>query len=434
MNGRKAKWDLPNDMPPDGMPLNNISMARQEGFDAYMDSEALYPRPGADGGVGVGARPDGAGARRARTGAQSGVGGSAARRRGGEAGGCDGGAAQYGGSAPAHGNLPAPGSGSLPAPGKPYAKGSVGARGGKGSGAGRVGRAGNGGKGAAILKAMLAAFVITFTLIAASWLPLFSISLIEVTGNSYYSAEQIISNSGIYTGQNGFSAIVGDNIAKALTLRASAAERGIAESCPYVKSVTVKYELPNRIAISVEERNKSVVAPYFDSGLLIDEEGYVVDIVKNAGDSGLPVVKGFSFDRYELGKKLAVENEAAEDIVLAVINALRQADREGGNMLAWEVKSIDVTDMKNVRLFLKSGLIANLGDGDDIYYRVSTLKEIVFNGLEPGAGGLVDFSNGARPIYAPNAQSEQPAQIQPESQPESQPEPPTETREGAQAP
>jgi hypothetical protein len=128
-----------------------------------------------------------------------------------------------------------------------------------------------------------------------------------------------------------------------------------------------------------------------------------VDIVKNVGDTDLPVVNGVSLESYELGEKLPVKDEAGIDAVLALVSALRQADRDSGDVLAWEIKSIDVSDLKNIMVFLKSGLAANMGDGEDIYYRVSALKEIVFGGLEPGAAGLVDFSGGARRVYTPRA-------------------------------
>jgi hypothetical protein len=251
---------------------------------------------------------------------------------------------------------------------------------------------------------LLVSFIAALTLLLVSLSPIFSVSAIEVHGNQYYSDDQIIGKSGLRVGQNGFSALLGGDVLKSLAFRSASAERGIAQACPYVKAVRVQYELPRLIRISVEERSKSVVAPYFDSGLLIDEEGYVVDIVKNVGDSGLPVVNGLSLEKYELGKKLPVKDEAGIDAVLALVSALRQADRDSGDVLAWEIKSIDVSDLKNIRLFLKSGLAANLGDGDDIYYRVSALKEIVFSGLEPGAAGLVDFSGGARPVYTPYAE------------------------------
>jgi cell division septal protein FtsQ len=271
------------------------------------------------------------------------------------------------------------------------------------AGGGTGARAARSGKFAVAAKALLISLVILLTLLLISLSPMFSVAAIEVSGNQYYSDDQIIGKSGILLGQNGFSTLLGGGPAKALAFRSASAERGIADACPYVKAVRVQYELPRLIRISVEERNKSVVAPYFGSGLLIDEEGDVVDIVKNVGDTDLPVVEGLRIETYELGEKIGVKSEACMDAVLALVSALRQADRGSGDVLAWEIRLIDVSDLKNIRLAMKSGLAANFGDGEDIYYRVSALKEIVFNGLEPGASGLVDFSGGARPVYSPNA-------------------------------
>ncbi|MDR3120757.1 MAG: FtsQ-type POTRA domain-containing protein [Clostridiales bacterium] len=239
------------------------------------------------------------------------------------------------------------------------------------------------------------------TLLSAS--PLFSVSEIEVRGNLYYSENQILTKSGLRTGQNGFTALRGKNLLKLLAFRCAAAEQAISFACPYVKSVQVHYKLPNKISIAVEERSKSVVVPYFDSGLLIDEEGYVVDILKNYRSAELPVAVGLSFADYALGKKLVVADEAGIEAVLTIINALRQADRDSEDVFAWKVRSIDVRNRMNIRLTLDDGLSVDLGDGTDIYYRVSAAKEIVFHGLEPGAVGLVCFSNTAKPVFIPDA-------------------------------
>ena len=254
-----------------------------------------------------------------------------------------------------------------------------------------------------ILKTIVILVIVLFAMILLSASPLFSLAEIEVSGNMLYKEELIVDKSGLEYGQNCFSALLDKNILKALSLRSSSAERNISSSCPYIKNVEVQYHLPDKISIRVEERSKSVVVPYFESGILIDEEGYVVDIIKNFKQTELPVVTGFSFEKYDLGKKLAVKDEDSIELVLTIINALRQADRDSAQKLTYEIKSIDVTDVKSVKLLLKSGLAVNIGDGTDIYYRVSAAKEILFNGLEEGVKGIIDFSNNAKPVFIPES-------------------------------
>ena len=256
-------------------------------------------------------------------------------------------------------------------------------------------------KGILVIKTIVVFVVIFFALFLLSASPLFSLSEIEVSGNGLYKEEQIIEKSGLEYGQNCFSALIDKNILKALSLRCSSAEYNIVSTSPYIKSVEVQYHLPDKITIHVEERSKSVVVPYFESGILIDEEGYVVDIIKNFKQTELPVVTGFSFEKYDLGKKLVVKDEDSIELVLTIINALRQADRNSTRKLAYEIQSIDVTDINSVKIHLKSGLTVKVGDGTDIFYCVSATKEIVFNNLEEGVKGIIDFSNNAKPVFIP---------------------------------
>jgi cell division septal protein FtsQ len=187
---------------------------------------------------------------------------------------------------------------------------------------------------------------------------------------------------------------------RAASLRVASAEDSIISAFPYVKSARARFAPPGMLDIEIEERTKSVVVPYLGSGLLVDEEGFVVDIVKDVQLTELPVVSGLDFDYYQLGSRLEVRNIACAEAMITIVNALRQADREGDE-LAWEIRTIDVSDKKNILLKLKSGLVVNLGSNEDIYYCINATKEIVFRGLGHDATGLVDFSSGPKPIYIP---------------------------------
>jgi hypothetical protein len=254
---------------------------------------------------------------------------------------------------------------------------------------------------AALGRVFLILLIILLSLVVISSSPIFSISEIDVFGINYYNENQIIDKSGLIIGQNGFLALKGESVFSILSLRCGDAEKSIVEACPYVKKVNAKYSLPGRIIIEIEERSKSVVVPYQDLGLLVDEEGFVVDIIKNYQDSGLPIVRGIAFDSYSLGNKLAVENDRCLDTVITLISALRQADRDSADKLSYVVSSIDISDLKNIKFFIGDVFVVNLGDGSEIYYRVSTLKEIYYTGLTNGERGLIDFSLSAKAVFIP---------------------------------
>ena len=249
-------------------------------------------------------------------------------------------------------------------------------------------------------------FLIVFLIALTSVLligvtPLFSISDIEINGNSYYNDTLIISKSGLRIGQNGFSALIGKNIFKSISFRCATAEQAVVSACPYIKSIQARYILPRTIRIDVEERYASFVAPYFSSGLLVDGEGVVVDITRNYIETGLPVALGLSVERYLIGEPLSVDYGYGIETILSVLNAIKQADRDSDETLAWKVETIDISDYRNIILNMNNGIGVNLGDGTDLYYRVSAAKEIIAHGIEEGSRGTIIFSNGARPVFVP---------------------------------
>ena len=251
-------------------------------------------------------------------------------------------------------------------------------------------------------RVILITAIIFVLLVLLSGSPLFSISEIEISGVEYYNKEHIIEKSGLAIGQNGFKAIWSGSVMDLLTLKCGDAERNIVETCPYVKNVKTKYKLPDKIVIEVEERSKSVIIPYQDLGLLVDEEGFVIDVIKNYQDSGLPVIKGVSFDKYSLGQRLAVDNEQYLEMVIALISALRQSDRESEDKLTYVIDFIDISDLKSIKLFIGDEFVVYLGDGTEMYYRISALNEMYFKSSIKGERGIIDFTaGGPRPIFIP---------------------------------
>ena len=254
------------------------------------------------------------------------------------------------------------------------------------------------------------AAIVVFALIAATILffglsPYFAISEIEVTGNSLYSDSQIISMSGLSLGQNGFSSLKGGGILKRFSFRCAGAEEAVASACPYVRTVQIRYAMPAEIKIEITERSKSVILPYSGAGLLLDGEGVAVDIMKDYSRSGLPVAAGITVNNYEIGKPVDVDvgDDMRIEMALLVANALRQVDRDSAEALAWRITSIDVGDLRNITLNMNNGINVNLGDGTELYYRVSAVKEILEHGIGEGEEGVIIFSNNARPVFVPNA-------------------------------
>lgn len=133
---------------------------------------------------------------------------------------------------------------------------------------------------ALFLLIVIIAFVLSFTV-------LFHVNKTEVRGYSIYSDEEILSVSGIKTGDNLFL-INRDKVREHITSK-----------LPYIGDVTVKLSLPNKIIITVFETSALCAAPSGDSFILLNENGKVLGKAPGIEDI---YTYGILEDGYELDR------------------------------------------------------------------------------------------------------------------------------------
>jgi len=248
------------------------------------------------------------------------------------------------------------------------------------------------------LRLILILLLTAAVLIPLALSPLCNISGIEVAGNRHYKSSEITDVIDIGVGDNGFK-IIGRDISGLLTFRYKKAEADILKKCTYVKSVEVKYLIPDKIHIKIEERNPMCTIPYMGSYLIMDEEGVIIDIVADAEDQNLPNVKGVKFESYEMGQALKFENSDSMEKIFSLINAIKKSDDSSSYKLEELVDYIDISEAKKVCLFIDSRIMVNLGDLRDLDYRISVLKYILQNNLKSEDRGILDFAAGEKPIF-----------------------------------
>ena len=145
-------------------------------------------------------------------------------------------------------------------------------------------------------------FVLLVTALAFIALsPLFNIKSIVVKGCSRYKSEDIAAMSGIVTGQNAFRYMAGSP-SDILRMRFGNAEKNISYKCPYIKTIKASLASPSTVKIDISERQPAAVVPCLGTGLITDNEGYVLQMASDEGTSGLLTIKGLEFDKYQVGK------------------------------------------------------------------------------------------------------------------------------------
>lgn len=245
-------------------------------------------------------------------------------------------------------------------------------------------------------------FILSFLLllliaILLSLTPLFNIKYFEVNGSRHYNKDTLIEIAGIVAGSNGFRNI-GGNIEGILSLRYIQAEKNILENCPYVKTAVVKYLPPSSVRIDITEREAAFNIPYFGTSLLIDSQGYVIDTIPGGKAEELPDIEGLEFENYELGHELRTKKPEALEAAINVMEIIKESDKGSELKIMRLVKSINVSDLDNVYVFIDSRIVVNLGNLEDLRYRVEVMKHIFFKNLKSDEKGLLDFTESENPI------------------------------------
>ena len=246
---------------------------------------------------------------------------------------------------------------------------------------------------------ILALFVAAIVFTGLS--PLFDLKEIEVKGAVHYKPEILTGFAHIRMGENGFREI-GSSPLNIVLFRFGNAEASIKGNCPYIKEVRVRYAIPSKVVIDVTERKATAAAPYRGTSLLIDREGYVLESLAADKKTGLLLIKGLEFTDYELGKKLDIKNRDSLANGIKLIEALKENDKLDKIKIFEMVDAMDVGDPSNIKISLESRVAVNLGDLEDLNYRISTAKTIFNKNIKKGEKGTLDFTTGENPVFSPD--------------------------------
>lgn len=200
-------------------------------------------------------------------------------------------------------------------------------------------------------------FGVSLVLLVLLKTDIFSVNKIKVSGNETLTKNEIIQASGIAKGEN------------ILRLNIKSANRKI-KSLSYIKNASVKRKLPNKIVIDVEEREEKMVIPHIASFIYLDEEGYILSINDDRKETKYPELIGPKVKNFKLGDNIFETNDEVgnfkEFIELSnEIDILKKFDK------------VDLRDKKNIVIYLKTETVVEVGDFNEIRYKLNFLDNIL---------------------------------------------------------
>lgn len=250
-----------------------------------------------------------------------------------------------------------------------------------------------------LVRNLIVTALFAVTLIYAALSPFFNIKEIAANASKHYDGKTLAEASGISPGQNGFRLLFGGG-GKFYLLHIGSAEKRILEKCPYLKSANVRYILPSKVIIRVEERTPGVILRTKTASMLADKEGYLLEAAADPKKLKLPVIKVPEPKTLNLGKKIDIPKENLMS-AYELFDTIKEMDGEKEDKLMPDIDYVDVSDMNNVRISLQKRITVNLGKLEDLHYKINTVRTIFKKSLKKTDRGVLDFSIDADPVFTP---------------------------------
>ena len=196
-----------------------------------------------------------------------------------------------------------------------------------------------------------AAFLLIFSVLLAAGI--FHIDEVKVTGNSFYSEEEIK------------ELVIGEH-PNSLYLVFLYDYLG-GKELPFIDRVEVKMEASDCVQIRVYEKTLIGYVQYMGSNLYFDKDGTVVE---SSGEvmSGIPCIKGLKFDTLTLNQPLNVANDEVFELLLSMNQMMKKYELAPDAITLKNNSTEIVLTFANVRI--------NLGTGEHMDEKAARIKTL----------------------------------------------------------
>ena len=213
----------------------------------------------------------------------------------------------------------------------------------------------------------------------------FRVSEIEVINASDYTQEEIITASGIEKGVNLF-----------FVDRFSAASRIFAD-LPYMDTVSIRRQLPNKIVIQAEGSAPAAWMMLDDEYWFLDRNGRALGVTTALKVETYPEVRSLETITVLPGEDMIVEGENVLRLqyVGELLNAL------GGQGLIDRVSWIDVKDPSNPSIYFDGRLTVYFGGLENTPFKAALLEDVLTR-LAPDDSGSLYYAGGSAWTFSPD--------------------------------
>jgi len=159
--------------------------------------------------------------------------------------------------------------------------------------------------------------------------------------------------------------------------------------------VDLEKRYPNQILLSVRPRSHDAVVQQGGNTLILDAQGYVVQVLDSMPEAQIPYVSGQRASYYQLGRRLDIA-DGRVNAMAEVLEALKQRGAMG------YASEISVEDIENLSIISRTGVTVLLGNSDKmpdkIAWMAGALADLEARGER---GGKLDVYSGTKADYIP---------------------------------
>ncbi len=193
---------------------------------------------------------------------------------------------------------------------------------------------------------------------------LFKTQNFEIAGSDQYSLDELVSVSGLNTGENIFLAPRG------------IAERRVKENYPYIEKVEISPKIPDTMVFNITEAVEGYMVKISDSEyLVVSSQGRILDKTAYPADKGLPLFIGPVVENPEVGKYIKYSDDTVPDIISEISNSFANNGYTG-------ITQIDASDLSALTFTYDDRILVKLGLPEDLDYKIRTAMTIITEKLD----------------------------------------------------
>ena len=236
----------------------------------------------------------------------------------------------------------------------------------------------------------------------------FKIDEINIEGNTRYELAEIEEASMI---------IKGDNL---LLCNTAEGAENIVNTFPYIESVEIEKKLFNKINIKVNEAKPSLVIESGGKYIVLAKNGKIVEINDKKTYNDVPTVLGAELNDVKLCSQIKYKDENIKKYLERIIELIAQYGIKN-------IRTIDMTDKAGILLVRENGFKVNIGNFENLDYKLKTAANILSENVKDDAKGTLDVGiasaqGGKSYLKLGEESSKKPEEKKQQSKPASKPE------------